>query len=166
MISEEQQPYVYLFGSRESESREQPSSELAKFICGQPVELTPELAKKLLHEFHAQDRYRMFLIAAMHRANVTITGMFAENVAGLEHPPTTMQEAVVQGMGHRLLLGLGAAHDDTARATTASQMVASLLSAHSARMIWHALRMPCFAAKASALRASRSFAFCDMALFS
>lgn len=120
---QDNQPYVYLFGAREFEQREQPTSDIARFLNGEPVELTPQLAEKLLREFRAQDRYRMFLIAAIHQGQKGIVAMFGENVAGLEHPPTSIPEAVVQGqkLGAYSALGRASAAISDALALVAAE---------------------------------------------
>jgi hypothetical protein len=90
---------IFLFGAREHESRDAPESDIARFLCGHDVELTPGLACQLLHEFAAQERYRQRLISSLQRVVAALRAKSVACAQALEHPPTTIDEAILGGVG-------------------------------------------------------------------
>lgn len=90
-------PTIYIYGFREPAVQRIDPTDLARWVMGADMPITPELAAAIRAEFNAQERYRKRLLEGVQRSCTRVLEQAMANVADIEHPLTDATNAFWRG---------------------------------------------------------------------
>lgn len=93
----EPQPTVYLYGAREPAVMRIDPTQLGKWMMGADIPVDVALGQAIRAEFAIQERYRMVMLDAIHKACAAFLREAFDNVAPIEQPATDTMTAFWRG---------------------------------------------------------------------
>ena len=91
------QPHIYLFGTRESVSVDAPNTPIVHWLMGRAVEMTAELQASIRREFMAQEKYRGMLADKFQAMSARFIEASGGQAPKLEYPVATIEEGLERG---------------------------------------------------------------------